>query len=440
MKTTLKKLARFLTNQKAAVKITSSVLVLVLLFFAVPTVVYAEIADAVGSVGNTADGSVEDKASSSGSEIKGVLYEDLSKREESVKHFHLEDGSFVAAQYNYPVHVADEEGNLVDIDNSLSSGLLDTEYSTPDSRIKFAKKITGNSTLFTLHDGDTKLSLSLAGAKKGIKGSVTNGEDAEESTELQKMMNLEKLSSSILYKDILDGVDLEYVVHSLNVKENIIVKEQKDLYSYSFELKLNGLSAELLADGDIAILDADGKEKYRIPAPVVYDSAKTYAPASASAYTLTNTNGGKYTLTVTVDSLWMNSEDRAFPVTIDPAIISSSNQTHDTCLDEQDIYAQYGNSDRLPISFLQTVYWKVETLPVLPPSAYIYDAKINYYVEEVYTENYVAAYPVTGAWSESTTFGNMCDGDAGYNANKSFLKYFRILFFCPSGIAFSRKK
>ncbi|MCI9423047.1 MAG: hypothetical protein HFG81_10085, partial [Dorea sp.] len=56
-----------------------------------------------------------------------ILFEDEEKREESVKHFRMSDGSFLAAQYEYPVHYEDESGAWQDYDNTLNltSDILD---------------------------------------------------------------------------------------------------------------------------------------------------------------------------------------------------------------------------------------------------------------------------------------------------------------------------
>ena len=305
----------------------SFILCLLIVFFATPTVIFSEAASAINKLGNREDSS--DNVINSYSYV-GEAYEVEALREENVKHFHLEDGSYIAAQYNYPVHYVDDEGVMQDIDNQLSEASGGV-FANKNARIKFAKKITGNETLFALHDGNTKLTLSLKNAAKGVKGAVTNKEDSQESTQLQKMMNLEKLSSSIIYKDILDGVDLEYIAHSNNIKENIIVKEKSDAYSYSFELKLNGLSAELLENGDIRVVNENTKEvQYVIPAPVVFDSNKEYAPVESSYYTLEKQSGGKYLLGVTVSSEWMNDAARSFPVTVDPAITASNSYVQDT--------------------------------------------------------------------------------------------------------------
>lgn len=184
-----------------------------------------------------------------GNVIKDV-YEVVNRREEAVKHFKLEDGSYTAVQYDVPVHYLDNNNNWQDIDNTLLD--MGNEYSTNTAKIKFAKKITGNNSLFTINDGSRKLTMSLVGAKKNTNGNVSNTNTVfdDSATKLQKMMTLDNLSSRIIYSEILDGVDLEYVLDSVNVKENIIVKTKQDSYSYSFNLKLNNLLACLSTDGN----------------------------------------------------------------------------------------------------------------------------------------------------------------------------------------------
>ena len=324
-------------------------------------------------------------------------------REESVKHFRLSDGSYIAAQYNSPVHTLDENGVWQDIDNSLSKS--GSEFSNPTARIKFAKKITGNSTLFSLHDGNDKITLSLIGANKGTVGTVTNGSDAEEDTELQKMMNLEKLSSSIVYKDILDGVDLEYVAHSNNVKENIIVKTKRDSYSFSFEFKLNGLTPTLTSSGDIEICNDGGEIKYLIPALIVFDAAGIYAPKDAARYILTYENGKKYTLTVAVSSEWMNSEERVFPVTVDPTITDYNAVIADTYIDSSNPSTDASASNTLEVGEGKIAYWKSNQLPVIPMNANITEATLAVTIVNVSLDaSYVGVYDVVSGWDPSISW------------------------------------
>lgn len=71
--------------------------------------------------------------------VHDALYEDLERRDESVKHFVMSDGSYTAVEYSIPVHYLDDAGEWQDIDNSLhESG---NEFSTRNAKIKFAKMI-----------------------------------------------------------------------------------------------------------------------------------------------------------------------------------------------------------------------------------------------------------------------------------------------------------
>lgn len=298
-------------------KILSLILSFLIIFYLVPASVFAE--------GLDNDITVSDNSVSANEENNTYtpeIYEVTELREENVKHFRLEDGSYVAAQYNYPVHYTDENGEFTDINNRLEEG-AGGEYSNSNTRVSFVKKITGSGKLFTFAEDDVEVSISVLNANKGIYGSVTNCEDSEEFTELQKKMNLENLSSKVLYEEVFDGVDIEYVVQSLDIKENIIVKERSDEYTYSFEIKLKNLTPTLADDGSILLSDNEGTAKYIIPAPVVYDAAYTFAEDGIANYSLEGKNN-KYTLTVTVDPEWMNSESTLFPVTVDPTIVATS--------------------------------------------------------------------------------------------------------------------
>lgn len=314
--------------KRIALRMLSIVISFLMIFYLLPMSVYADFIDQIGSSSETEETDTTDTEE----DLLKDIFEVTDRREESVKHFRLEDGSYVAVQYDVPVHYLDESGEWRDIDNTLSAS--GNEYSTSNAKIKFAKKITGNETLFTLHDGNRKITMSLDGALKKTAGQVTNTstEFDESATKLQKMMTLDKLSSRILYADILDGVDLEYVVESLNIKENIFVKEKKDSYSYTFTIKLNNLEAELNDDGSVSIYDPDSEEiVYTIPAPVVYDSANNYAGADDAGFSLVKSGNNTYSLTVAADAEWMNSDDRVFPVTVDPAIyVGSTSSMTDT--------------------------------------------------------------------------------------------------------------
>jgi len=350
------------------IKSLSVFLAVLMAILVVPLSVYAEIFDFPETA------AVEDAAS--GKLIKPEVYELVDRREENVKHFKLADGTVTAVMYEVPVHYLDSEGEWQDIDNTLADN--GNEYSTPNAKVKFTKKTPGNGTIFTLHENNTKVTLSLDGANKKVSGQVTNTvtEHGEEATELQKQMTLDKLSSRILYPNILDGVDLEYVINSGNIKENLIVNQKLDNYSFSFTMSLNNLIAVLNADGSISLKNAADAIVYTIPRGYMYDANGQIS--EAVTYTLTDLGNGKYTFGVTADPTWINAEGRAFPVTIDPPIISSTSNITDLYISNEDITVNYLTAQQLSVraSYYKT-YLKINTLPTLPESAYITDAFIN---------------------------------------------------------------
>ncbi len=102
-----------------------------------------------------------------------VLEEESSLREETVKHFRMSDGSFVAVDYGYAVHYKDENGEYQDIDNSLVASAapatvsLDGTATAPqitttdrENNITFASNSTDNGALVTIGDGDKYVKMS----------------------------------------------------------------------------------------------------------------------------------------------------------------------------------------------------------------------------------------------------------------------------------------
>ena len=388
-------------------RVLSIILSILIVFYMVPITVFAKEADGdsltSGEATESVDAPTEDEA-----ELESpAIYEAVDLRDTNTKHFRLPDGSYVAAQYDYPIHYINDRGEFEDINNTLASS--GSEFSTGDSRIKFIKKITGNGNIFTLHENNAKITMGLVGAEKKTPGVVTSKSNSDDYIEdvLGKMTNLENISSSIRYSDILDGVDIEYIVHSLNIKENIIVKERKDSYSYIFTLELNNLYAVLSSDGNVYITNANEEIKYVIPAPIVYDSNGEYAPDGESSYYLEEIGSGKYLLTVNVSSEWMNDEERAFPVTVDPPIEGVQGNLVDLYVDSRSPGSSFSYGDYLEVSATETAYIKFSEsyFSSVPQGATIMMAALNIIgSSEVASGVRIGVYPVLSSWNNTLTY------------------------------------
>lgn len=400
--------------KKPNVKALSFILMLLLVVnFVMPTTIFAtspEVPEDYVPSENTVEESIPEgvKVPKDPAELQRELdeltYEITALRDEHTKHFHLSDGTYQAVIYGEPVHRLNDDGEWEEIDNSLAS--INGAISTKDSRVKFAKKITGNESLYTIHNGHYKVTVGLKGAQKKVEGIISNNSASEEGmTKLQKLMNIDNISSSITYSDILDGVDLEYVLVSNSIKENIIVKKPYEGYSYTFTLDLNGLVAKI-ENGSILLCDSSSEETvYRIPAPFMYDAAGN--ESFEAYYTLTGTNNGKYEFTLTADAEWINSSERSFPVVIDPTLVDIG-QTDDTYVSTANKTRNFGSVHDLYVSSSSETYYKFAT-PNLPAGTSITSASVKlpfYFTSTNGSYTTVNIYAITSNWSEDQVTWN----------------------------------
>ena len=79
--------------------------------------------------------------------------------------------------------------------------------------VKFANN-SSSSKLVAIKDGNYKISFGLVNADKTKAATVTNPSAHEEdATELERLIYVKNAISSVVYADILENVDLEYVVN-----------------------------------------------------------------------------------------------------------------------------------------------------------------------------------------------------------------------------------
>lgn len=330
-------------------------------------------------------------------EVIGEIVEITSLREENVKHFRLADGTYEAVVYTHPVHRKDENGVWQDIDNTLS--LVDDgdsqKFQTPDSRIKFTNSFKANEELFTLSENGYSISMMLVSNNTSpnklslttelqpgteFKPTVNN---APKRTAIKSFDSIDDAAtidnrSSIVYNGVKTNTAIEYVLQGNDLKENIIVSAPCESYEYQFQMDLIGLRAELDNKGNIKLYDLqNGQSRYIIPAPYMYDNNGEYS--TAVNYELDFIGNGVYLLTVSADSNWINENDRAFPVTIDPSI-TLNRVVWDSYTYLSYPNDNYGFDEDLWISNYRTSYIRMN-LPDLPSGAtfnyaYLY---VSYY-------------------------------------------------------------
>lgn len=150
-------------------------------------------------------------------------------RRECVKHFENADHSFTAAVYGQPVHYM-ENGEWKDIDNSIvlnSEGRYENKGN--DFKVSFAKEAADEKLIAISKDGH-RLEWKLLNSQSSRIFMKMNKSKAKD-------MEVVHLKSKVTYKNVFNGMDLEYVLSSKDLKENIILSKPLADGCLTFEIK-----------------------------------------------------------------------------------------------------------------------------------------------------------------------------------------------------------
>ncbi|CAN5749620.1 hypothetical protein BH23ACT12_BH23ACT12_14430 [soil metagenome] len=130
--------------------------------------------------------------------------------------------------------------------------------------------------------------------------------------------------NSVTYSKVRKDTDLRLTSTNVGVKEELILASPDAPSRFLFPLKLKGLTASIDELGDVVYSDAQGKQRARTPHGYMFDSnldPLSDEPAMSTGVTYALISHGKGTaLEVTLDSEWLDSKDRVWPITVDPEI------------------------------------------------------------------------------------------------------------------------
>ena len=293
-----------------------------------------------------------------------IIKEDESKTTENSKHFILNNGTRKAVFPPKNINYFDKSKNVwKPIDNSLKA----TENGYLSALGKYTAKISKASENETVEisNGSEQISWEYLGVNKNIYSALkkVNASTKRKSkltvTKATKdSMNL-SCASRAVYKNAEGNIDLDYLIESNGIKENIVVKEKSDSYRYYFLLRVAGFEMERSPDGNEikfykSVPDSDSTEErlpeFIMPAPFMYDA--NGERSDNVAYTLERVEEGIYLFSVEADPEWINAAERVFPVCIDPQLLSVSGAPNITVT--HDRYSWYD-----PGSCCETApYWK----------------------------------------------------------------------------------
>ena len=276
-----------------------------------------------------------------------IVCEIEEKREEYSKTYKRADGSYTTVISQTPIHTL-KDGEWKEIDNTLKTEgeiLKNTEGAFD---IEFPKIISENEKITVTNNGE-----SIAFSVNNIDSSsaVVTTPETDEKDIIEE--DLSKTVSELTYESVDKNTDVQYVVSSGFVKENIIVNEKSGLKdTYSFDIEKGNLTAAL-DDGNNLIFKNEKKEvAFTIPAPVMTDANN--AVSYDIDVKVANADKSVLTLTYTPSKEWLNSNDRAYPVVIDPVIALPSE--NEVVIEDTVIYYTSDDLDSLNTNYVNSPF------------------------------------------------------------------------------------
>ena len=368
-----------------------------------------------------------------------VIGEVEGKREEDVKHFLNSDGSFTAVKYAEPVHYRQmDNAEWEDIDNTLSihsgsytpaSSPLDVSFADSFGDRTVSVRSQGHELSWSYLRPDAEITppdivetQELTPAEGTETQALKPIEDADISIKAQKLelaaekaepyMMPEAVTDGLVYADVFPNVDIEYILDSVNLKENIVLKESGAQNEFVAQYNIGELTATQVDEQNIELRDAQGKTIFCISAPYMFDAAGQ--TSNAVSLSMLSEADGVLRVKITADKAWLDDEARVYPVKVDPNILEAV-QSFDQ--DATAIYksATYPGGSLVIGNDKGTTYSKAKayvkfSLPTLGSGDVVtsgmlcmsqYTGKYGFSVGDV-TSLQVNVYKVTSSWTGSS--------------------------------------
>lgn len=186
--------------------------------------------------------------------------------------------------------------------------------------------------------------------------------------------------NAILYNQVYENINIQYTVDTFGVKEDIILNERTDKNIYTYKLSKEGLEATLIDNVVYLFKEGENMPSMLLSAPLMKDEA---GEESKDIMLSLEEEEENYIVSMTADEAWLNSEDRVYPVHIDPSIdtIDKDIVIYSICSNSNFLssttgYVGYGDSYGKSRSYVIIGY---PFTGMLPDNAVITNATLNLY-------------------------------------------------------------
>ena len=213
-------------------------------------------------------------------------------------------------------------------------------------------------------------------------GEVSEQSFEKVSPDAPEAFALPLVSNKVEYSGIFgedEGISVRYTVYQNRVEEDIFIERKTDIDSFSMSVECGDLRAVLNEDNSVDFLDVSGEMAYHVSIPYMVDAA--YEVLNDIEVTLKIENG-RCIITYTPDSEWMNSEDRVYPIMLDPSVTTNEYSAGiiDTYVEEnstvnhegeQYLYINKNGSNR------RKAVLSIQNVPTINDALPIISAKLN---------------------------------------------------------------
>ncbi|MBS7359119.1 MAG: hypothetical protein KIG53_00780, partial [Oscillospiraceae bacterium] len=276
-----------------------------------------------------------------------IVCEVEEKRDEYSKTYKRADGSYTAVISRTPLHTV-KDGVWADIDNTLESEGEILKNAEGSYDIEFPETISSNEKITVTNKGE---SIAFSVNDIGSSSAVVTASEAENTDVIEE--DLSKTVSEITYESVNENTDIQYVVASGFVKENIIVNSKSSVKdTYPFNIEKGNLTAVLDENNNLIFKNGENEIVFEIPAPVMTDADG--AVSYGIDVTVENADKPVLTLTYTPSKEWLNSSNRAYPVVIDPVIALPSE--NDIIIEDTVIYYTSDNLNSLNTNYANSPF------------------------------------------------------------------------------------
>lgn len=244
------------------------------------------------------------------------------------KVFENQDHSRTVEIYLEPVHYQDRGGNWKEMDDTLQetetpqnlqrfrekeifSG-MDMESSVQENKIPGFLNRKGDLEIFLNKKAEPASTVYLSRKDSFLSWGLEGGTYAEARKQEKSVVS---------YKDIFDGAELRCRIHGEGVKEDLILHKPEavsDTYSCLYQMKN---LRPVLRNNVVSFLDREEQEVFCVHAPCMKDAGGE--KSEAIRLSLTETEADVCRITFLPDMEWLGSENRLFPVVIDPVTTTS---------------------------------------------------------------------------------------------------------------------